>query len=836
VDIETTINIIGGRAGLVFDLSADGSFKFAALLSDTQQVVLGHYTPGGGFVVDAVQSYSVKNNLTLEIIADANVVNVNVNGRQVLSYTYGAVITGGRFGLLSWTGSNTFDSLEVRTNDPNLQCETDLSEPPELQPLCDPTLSYQTSFTKGPLYLDPPISGTWSIGSNGYTGTAPAGGVGIVPIDLGLALGLPAGTFTLHDGSAVDISTVFKQIAGRAGFVFDMSSNGSFKFAALLYDTQQVVIGHYTTAGGFVFDAVQHYAVKNNLTFEMIANGDLVDVNINGCQVLSYAYGTVVTRGRFGLLSWTGTNIFSSLTISTNDPGLSRSDSKMHMFAAGTPTGPAVGETALTMSEVDSELGAAIDRLAAMLSLDAATIAELWAAKIQIGDLPDNGLGLTIGDTITISPDAAGWGWFIDPNPHSDSTFAVMTANGLAATPGSAASGEMDLLTVEMHELAHLVGYQDTSSGLMSEYLTPGTRLAPPVDGSGVTSSVGVETTILAGNPVAGLAARAEATPTATGLLAGAPLALAGDPSGSLGLNPLPPTTVGGSPALAGSDIINGGTGDDLIFGNDGQIGALPNLFAQALPPGLVTVSAIDPSASGSLRANPPRPTTVGGSPALPTTGISPIDAQLMGLSATALAFNAPLPAMIVDARIGGLSFDHSRMLLASFEGALAPSTLDQLIGPIDGSDASPIISGDDATELLMVGPMHHRSVGSDSDRESAGNSVAPEDLAALGFASSRDLIRAIQDSGIAIRVSDPGAASDENIQTWLFDEASGDFVAREPESFTIVIDGDGPHVVPQSAEPSAAFAVDTLMSPSASWLGSLRDLGRTAARAWFDI
>jgi hypothetical protein len=39
----------------------------------------------------------------------------------------------------------------------------------------------------------------------------------------------------------------------------------------------------------------------------------------------------------------------------------------------------------------------------------------------------------------------------------------------------------MDLLTVAMHELAHVLGWGDTASGLMSEYLTAGVRLAAPV-------------------------------------------------------------------------------------------------------------------------------------------------------------------------------------------------------------------------------------------------------------------------------------------------------------------------------------------------------------------
>jgi len=153
-----------------------------------------------------------------------------------------------------------------------------------------------------------------------------------------------------------------------------------------------------------------------------------------------------------------------------------------HMNAATAPTGPALGETALTTAELNTLLNAAIDRLSAALALGASSIAELRAATIQIGDLPGLDLGITVGSTITMSRNAAGWGWFIDPTPYDDSEFPRPTSNGLEATPASPANGRMDALTVLMHELEHVLGFPDTTRGLMSEILVAGTRLAPPVD------------------------------------------------------------------------------------------------------------------------------------------------------------------------------------------------------------------------------------------------------------------------------------------------------------------------------------------------------------------
>jgi hypothetical protein len=50
-----------------------------------------------------------------------------------------------------------------------------------------------------------------------------------------------------------------------------------------------------------------------------------------------------------------------------------------------------------------------------------------------------------------------------------------------------------------MHELAHVLGYGDTSSGLMSEYLAPGTRLAPAVDAASGVGSHGTGTAAISG-------------------------------------------------------------------------------------------------------------------------------------------------------------------------------------------------------------------------------------------------------------------------------------------------------------------------------------------------
>src|SRR5262249_23479689 len=66
---------------------------------------------------------------------------------------------------------------------------------------------------------------------------------------------------------------------------------------------------------------------------------------------------------------------------------------------------------------------------------------------------------------------AAGWGWFVDRTPRDDSEFT---------TPGDQGEqNHMDLLTVLMHEMGHVLGLDHDADGVMQETLTAGTRRDP---------------------------------------------------------------------------------------------------------------------------------------------------------------------------------------------------------------------------------------------------------------------------------------------------------------------------------------------------------------------
>jgi hypothetical protein len=106
-----------------------------------------------------------------------------------------------------------------------------------------------------------------------------------------------------------------------------------------------------------------------------------------------------------------------------------------------------------------------------LLGLSPAEQQALRLVTFRVADLQGSTLGTTDGHAVTIDRFAAGYGWFVDRTPGSDSEFT---------TPGNQGEqGKMDLLTVVMHEIGHVLGRPYTPFGVMAEFLATGTRQNP---------------------------------------------------------------------------------------------------------------------------------------------------------------------------------------------------------------------------------------------------------------------------------------------------------------------------------------------------------------------
>ena len=90
-----------------------------------------------------------------------------------------------------------------------------------------------------------------------------------------------------------------------------------------------------------------------------------------------------------------------------------------------------------------------------------ANVSALGNIQVSVVNLPGTELSesCSVVDTIYLDTNAQGWGWLIDPTPGQDNEFPVQVAKTEERATTGPAAGEMDLLTVIMHEMGHFLGY-----------------------------------------------------------------------------------------------------------------------------------------------------------------------------------------------------------------------------------------------------------------------------------------------------------------------------------------------------------------------------------------
>jgi hypothetical protein len=119
----------------------------------------------------------------------------------------------------------------------------------------------------------------------------------------------------------------------------------------------------------------------------------------------------------------------------------------------------------VTQAQLDPMVAAAVERWS-----QAFGGADIWSALqgvVFVGDLKGQALAQTIGNVVIIDVSAAGHGWFIDPTPGDDAEYTGQSADGsLKASAASPAYGRMDLLSVLMHEIGHLLGFGHDATAL----------------------------------------------------------------------------------------------------------------------------------------------------------------------------------------------------------------------------------------------------------------------------------------------------------------------------------------------------------------------------------
>ena len=245
---------------------------------------------------------------------------------------------------------------------------------------------------------------------------------------------------------------------------------------------------------------------------------DLLRVRIEGSSLATYSkIATSTAAGGFTTVNFSGIsdlnadgklNIeFRDLSVSGDltwvingidiwegaaDPGVAPLSSRNSVVAAS--SGKSL--TADVLAPIVSE---AVARWSAT-GLTAVQIAMLRATTFQITNLDtQNELGLAseADGKIQLDDNANGHGWFVDGTPRDNREFARRGVGmELTALPNGPAAGHMDLLTVVMHEMGHLLGRDHSANprSLMAEELATGQRRLPAPETLATTSHFAIST------------------------------------------------------------------------------------------------------------------------------------------------------------------------------------------------------------------------------------------------------------------------------------------------------------------------------------------------------
>jgi len=194
----------------------------------------------------------------------------------------------------------------------------------------------------------------------------------------------------------------------------------------------------------------------------------------------SYSEGTTPTATVPNGGAVAGTKIVATATDDGNTSEFSTSVTvALPLLAAG---GEASQESRAEAQELRADELLTMVDVAIDLLAGAGFAAESFSSiQVAIADLPGATLGLATGDTITIDVDAAGYGWYVRPelrDPRQEPADSDAASDSGLSTLAS--RPRMDLLTVVLHELRHVLGHEDIddilSDDVMNGWLPVGVR------------------------------------------------------------------------------------------------------------------------------------------------------------------------------------------------------------------------------------------------------------------------------------------------------------------------------------------------------------------------
>jgi len=298
-------------------------------------------------------------------------------------------------------------------------------------------------FNDGYFYLDTSGNGEW----DGVAGGDMFRDVGIQAIRK-----IAQPVIGDWDGDGTDDLGLFN----NGYFYLDTSSNGQWDGVAggdafrdfgiqAIRKIAQPVIGDWDGNGtddlGLYDDGSFYLDTTGNGQWDRVAGGDTF-----------YDYGLV------------GTPVVGNWAVPEN------------LLAANGPAATSVDTIPLTVGELSPVVEQAIAALS-VVGLESSDLVTLANVEVRVADLPGAQLGQTLGSIITLDVDAAGYGWFTDSTPNVQGAPDQDTLGPRADVP----KDRIDLLTVVVHELGHVLGHDDIfddaqDNHIMCGWLSPGIR------------------------------------------------------------------------------------------------------------------------------------------------------------------------------------------------------------------------------------------------------------------------------------------------------------------------------------------------------------------------
>ena len=475
-----------GIAGIVFDGYSATDFKFAAIDVPGQRIIIGHVDPRRGWIVDAfvARTLVAGTDYALDVVMKATTVSISINGSFALSTSFNAAVVDGAVGLLGRTGTVDAASFRVTTDDPAFAGSAPPPPPPS-----NPSVSVEDlSVSEGnsgstvisvAITLSQSSTSTVTVPWSTSDGTATAGsdyvaGSGTVTFNPGettryigitidgditiepdetftIRLGVPTnadiarglGTITiLNDDTAPATPTI--SIGSATITEGDKKTSTVQVLVSLSAAWTSTITVSYTTVAGSALPGSDYQTLTGTVTFNPGVTQQYVTLRIVNDRTPepteTFTVQLSKVSGGATLANATGT-----VTILDNDG---------YLLAASAGPGTAAGT--LSLADATATLATAL----AAWRAQGADVDALGVVGIRIESLPGADLAVVDGRTIVLDADAAGWGWSTDAT---------------TVTPG-----RMDLATVLLHEVGHLLGYEHGAPGFMHDVmqptLEPGTR------------------------------------------------------------------------------------------------------------------------------------------------------------------------------------------------------------------------------------------------------------------------------------------------------------------------------------------------------------------------